>query len=50
MFDEVKPAAYGINFNNFYLVLHDELKHFEYLVNYKYAYIAIFSSGVMDKY
>lgn len=48
MFEE-KPDAYGINFNNFYLVLHNESKHFAYWVNYKCMYIAIFSSGVVDR-
>lgn len=29
MFDEIKPAAYGIDLNTLYLVFYNELKHFE---------------------
>lgn len=50
MFDEIRHDAYGADFNMFYLALYNELKHFEYLVNYKCVYIIIFSFGVMDKY
>lgn len=50
MFDEIRPDAYGLDLNMFYLVLYNELKHFEYWVNYKCVSIIIFSFGVMDKY
>lgn len=45
MFDEIKSDAYGIK-TYLLIVLHNELKHFEYSFNYKCVHTMITSSGI----